>query len=149
MPWLIRGANILRADRCAKNVRPVLWIGNPANPRCTEVCVRPRPDMECESVHIYVSGSRFQTPVFGPSEVDAVEENDNLWWSEERVLKVNAHRGWGIWILPVVAHVFTGEKFQITGCECEHIDDGAPESGIAPGYDVAIGRTLCEVLESG
>ena len=80
--------------------------------------------------------------------MDAVEENDDLRWSEERALKVDAHRGWGIWIIPAVAHVFTGEEIQITGCESEHIDDGAPESGITPSYDVAIGRTLCEVLES-
>jgi len=100
--------------------------------------------MECESVHVYVSGNRFQTPVVEPSEVDAVEENDNLWWSEERALKVDAHRGWGIGILPGAAHVFASEEIQITGCEGEHISDGSRESGIGPGYDVAIGRTLCE-----
>ena len=83
-----------------------------------------------------------------PFEFDAVEENNYLRWSGERALKVDAHRGWGIGIFPGAAHVFAGEEFQITGCDGEHISDGTPENGIAPGYDAAIGRTFCEVLES-
>ena len=83
--------------------------------------------MECESVCVNSCGSSFQTPTAEPFEFDAVEENNDLRRSEERALKVNAHRGWGIGILPEAAHVFTSKEFQIAGCEGEHVSDGAPE----------------------
>ncbi len=79
-------------------------------------------------------------------EVDAVEEDGDLRRSDERALKVNAHRGRVIGILPEVACVFASEEIHITGCEGEHIHRGAVESGISPAGSLAVGRTVCHGL---
>ena len=43
-----------------------------------------------------------------------------------------------------VAHVFTSEEIQITGCEGEHISDPSVELGTFKENEAAIGPILCE-----
>src|SRR6266702_1676521 len=144
MLLLIAGTNIHRTNRCAKDVLAILWIGNPASPRAVEDSVRPSLDIERESVHVDITSSGNDAPVAVLVEFNAVEEDDDLGRSDERTLKVNAHGGGSMRVLREVAHVFTSEEIQISGCEGEHILDASVENGTIPGDDAAVGPILCE-----
>lgn len=110
---LVPRTNVRRVDRRAINMLVIHWIGNPTNPCTVEDRVRPGLDIECESVHVDVSGSSLQTPDSFLVEVDAVEENEDLGRSGEGALKMDTHRGWIVRICPEVACVFTGEEIKI------------------------------------
>ena len=144
---LVPRTDVHRVDRCAKNMLVIFWIGNPTNPCSVEDRVPPGLDIECESVHVDVSGSSFQTPDAVFVEVDAVEENQDLGRSGEGALKINTNRGWIIGICPEVARVFTSEEIKVTWCEGEHVHCGTVESGISHWGDFAVGGIFCDVLE--
>ena len=100
--------------------------------------------MERESVHVNITGSSNDAKVAIPLEFEEVEKDDDLGRSDERALKVNADRGGGIGILPEIAHVFTSEKIQITGCEGEHIIDASVELGTFRCDEATVGPIFCE-----
>lgn len=141
---LVPGTNLHRIDRCAKDVFAILWIGNPASLCAVEDSVCPSLDIERESVHVDIGSSSNGAPVVVPVELDSIEEDDDLGRSDEWALKVDADRCRGFGILPEVAHVFTSEKIQITGCEGEHVFDPSVKLGTFPGNEAAIGPILCE-----
>jgi len=106
--------------------------------------------MECESVRVDVSSCSFETPGVVLVKVNTIEENNDLGRCDEWALEVDAHRGGVIGIHPEVVHMFTSEEIQIAGCECEHMNDDdviVDTRCRITGGDVAVSRTLCDVLE--
>ena len=143
---LVRGTNVRRVGRHAKDVLLILWICDPASLRGVEDSISPTLDIERESVHVNVSGGGLETPVAATVEIDVVQEDDDFGRGNERALKVDAHGGGVAGVDQQVAHVFTSEKLHIGGWEDEHIIDGSVESGVVPGCDVAVSPRLGEVL---